>query len=1243
MEETGSSECTYVIVTEEWTLTGAQFFVYPKGENDETTTQLRQDYEAVRKLAFKWTVTSWVLYEISSSGLHRLSEGGSNYENPHARIHAWTTDRFKEGMFGPRRTPRTTEPFAPLSPEHAVDAAVVIPADPNNALERELSHRRQTSNVDLRLIDVKLAAYLSLDWIYFPSKPLPAGVSLLRMVQQDVDSGRKSDAAALLYSPADGGDATYFLVWRGSTTLHDVFKNIAVEPHPLTVNNKSIGIDVHAGFYSTHRGDVSAGGFAEFSARMREIKELKQSDHKPAVAATLAVEQGGRVRLSFGKLRDVRRIVFCGHSLGGAVASVSLMELLRTNYEPPDATSSRLADLPPLALPNDVTTTALTFGAPMAFRVSKAATERADVSHLLETFRASALNIINGDDVVPRLPAGIEYAERHARSLVESPWVQDALRGALPVGSGLVSQIAGDGVRRLLEVLKGDRDTKWLQQFSHGCPNVQLLYVESSAESICVREISHRDLVNPNALERSGIRDSLLAHHIQYFASICHAATYHGWETSTMDNCVTTLVPCKEPSGLVEMLGGSYKYNFEKWHLVSHFGANVNRLRMRVEGEDNGGGLSRVVSVCGDTGSGKSFLITELQRIGCRPVGEQSDTIYHPPVSDARVEGENQGIQSTSSDATLFTCDFDFGGEAAESVWLIDTEGTNGTDPRGMAKWLREATSMWEKRTGLTWTARSKHVEQHLPVFALLTCDVFCWVTRNDPQNKMDIARLHAFAKQAWNNVLNRSGVTLFIFITKTDMKPTVPATNVTTEQFARQYAATVRQDIDMITDTFVKTHLAGEHSELTELFARIRVVYFPTKPDEFNIVERDGMLVQERDAFKMAMYEAKVGVIKQVLCEELKHQAGVKQHLYGDLFNKAKWLSMVPKVISEMDQHNYVSMAKLEVQSLFADTSDSLFSDVIKLFSERVSWPIIDLSSPEAMSSHVLDALTDAKEHAARLIVGKRLESERNISLHMLPEELKSMLKPALDNCLRFMTNCLPCCCQTDAPRDMIDVAADALAGRRLICGQPKAHHGEHKHISVTIPGRWFGRRDGEWLGEWDGSYIEGEDDADAFAKDVFDHAELLLKDVCHATAAFQRATNPASITASFPPPSRRWTGLGSPRGFDGARLRTAAMAKLFPPQLSRPFGLGPKRQANLERVKRQRLAMADQDLGRRLLSSCFLCTQNLTQRDNPYLGLFANAQARERIDLCKECDESVAEARLHAKNELWHAARVR
>jgi len=537
---------------------------------------------------------------------------------------------------------------------------------------------------------------------------------------------------------------------------------------------------------------------------------------------------------------------------------------------------------------------------------------------------------------------------------------------------------------------------------------------------------------------------------------------------------------------------------------------------------------------------------------------------------------------------------------------------------------LQNASAKWKRSTGLVATGRNKHVEKHLPVFALLTCDVFCWVTEHGSgQNTSDVARLHGFVKRAYGRVLNRSEVTLFLFVRRSTPESYDDLGDGTTEQLVEIYLKRVRERIHIVTENYKAEHFKGEYSELKELFASIVVVPFPTKPNEYvRMRTAQGRWEMQRDEFSMSMYKAEMGEIKRRLCDELESQAHLKTRLFGNLFNKAKWLSMVPDVVKEMSRNNYVSMAKLEVQTLFSDLSDSLFADVIKLFSERVSWPILDLSSPEAMKRHVLDAFEDAVEHSARLIVGKRLLAERDDRFRSgLPEEYKNVLKPALADCLRYMTNCVPCSCQTDAPRDVIDKVEDFLRTQRLVCGQPKMYHSECKHVSVSIPGRWFGRKDGEWPGGWDGSYADDFtcSGSSTFEDKVFEHASFLLGDLSR------------EMSRSTPSPLTPTADLGNP-----IRLRGAAMNRLHAWLSQRPT----------KRHKRQSDALINRDPALRLLSSCFLCTQNLPQDHLSFggvvRGLFGQDHKLERIDLCQMCDKEHQERSGSSIEplELWSIA---
>jgi hypothetical protein len=162
-----SDNCSYIVVTEEWSgphySFGREYLVYPKGED---TARLRRDYEAVSRVPESWSwPTAWVLFEVPDGGgkLRTLQQGGATWTDPHSRILEWAKSRFEGGMLSPRGTHMQKSAVPP--PAKVVEAAVSIPADLDNALDRELKHlRTKYGHEHWRLVDVKLAAYLSEDW-----------------------------------------------------------------------------------------------------------------------------------------------------------------------------------------------------------------------------------------------------------------------------------------------------------------------------------------------------------------------------------------------------------------------------------------------------------------------------------------------------------------------------------------------------------------------------------------------------------------------------------------------------------------------------------------------------------------------------------------------------------------------------------------------------------------------------------------------------------------------------------------------------------------------------------------------------------------------------------------------------------------------------------------------------------------------------------------------------------------------
>ena len=327
-------------------------------------------------------------------------------------------------------------------PSPATDNPLAILEEPpaGNVLDTELARLREDPQLGRGIAakdqwmqrDVKLATWLAAEWIYEPELPgneLPAELLPLSKFDALGEGGEGVPCVALVFAPASQpDDATYFVVWRGTSTTQDALLDAAATPVPVLHKNSKL-LDVHSGVYSASQQDALAQStaFRERVARIAELKALPDG------------EVGGLDREERA-LRGVRRIVFTGHSIGGAIAMMTLLDVLRANATP------KLSDFEPLPLPRGVTLCTIALGAPMPFIVDDGAISPA-FDEVLKSYRRSCINLVHGDDIVARLPAGLLFAERHIDSLAEyglrslglPGWMQAPGRGRLTLSPSTLS------------------------------------------------------------------------------------------------------------------------------------------------------------------------------------------------------------------------------------------------------------------------------------------------------------------------------------------------------------------------------------------------------------------------------------------------------------------------------------------------------------------------------------------------------------------------------------------------------------------------------------------------------------------------------------------------------------------------------------------------------------------------------------------------------------------------------------
>lgn len=220
------------------------------------------------------------------------------------------------------------------------------------------------SELGVSLEVVETAASLA-SWIY---KPRNAPPSQCRVLKKHEDSSGNTPQFALVYSAKH---RVIFVTFKGSDSVRDFLSDLEFAP---TCFRKS-AVMVHSGtaaLYDTCRSTYEY--------------EFQKNVFDPIEKGALQVEN----------------IVFTGHSLGGGLAALALLDVFTSRH---DSSSS-------LTIPAKIHDQfkCLVFEAPMVF------------CHLPDGrvkawMKSRFLNFINGNDLVPRLPGCIEYLESHLESV----------------------------------------------------------------------------------------------------------------------------------------------------------------------------------------------------------------------------------------------------------------------------------------------------------------------------------------------------------------------------------------------------------------------------------------------------------------------------------------------------------------------------------------------------------------------------------------------------------------------------------------------------------------------------------------------------------------------------------------------------------------------------------------------------------------------------------------------------------
>ena len=547
---------------------------------------------------------------------------------------------------------------------------------------------------------VVACSYLS-EWVYHNEDPLRPEFE--KLIDIPYSPSRQLTAFAAVKAP---GLKALIVVHRGTVESTDCIADAHMAPHPLY----NTGIKVHGGIYTLVASDI-----ASFAARLRRRLEV---------------------------LGDSYSVCFTGHSLGGAIATLMLLEfeLARCNLSP--QASLGLDRWPARAI---------TFGAPMVLH-----TVPDHKVALVEAVGKQALNFVNGNDTVPRLPG------LHTFLLDNGPAAFSLIRLQPPWFKHMLPTVNGWG-QQVCQLAKEYRHFAQLAQISgidvELVPDPQRLLVF-------------------NQTAEDTVRNSIFQNHsaISYFANLWAAAEQRQ-DSADDANKVARLEFRQE--------GLFCKRYVQEFQLSPHTTGISNMRDSIVEVMAR----ARVASFCGNSRTGKSFIIRKLQALG----GESA--VGGPFVCELQDYGASTG------DVSLWRW---------SNGWLLDCEGTCGSEvPSTMSESYRSIVRDFD-RDGVTTVRREEAVRRFFPPLCVSVSSVFCFVIQESFSNTAAYSAVCDFASSGWDKVESAVRPGLVIIQNQVDAGFLVDPAGAT-EQFLRH----------------------DREGKLNSLFLDVRVVQLPSiSPD---------------------------------------------------------------------------------------------------------------------------------------------------------------------------------------------------------------------------------------------------------------------------------------------------------------------------------------------------------------------------------------------------------------------------
>lgn len=431
--------------------------------------------------------------------------------------------------------------------------------------------------------------------------------------------------------------------------------------------------------------------------------------------------------------------------------------------------------------------------------------------------------------------------------------------------------------------------------------------------------------------------------------------------------------------------------------------------------------ISNVVSVLGDTHSGKSTLINELLHgaegpsVAAAQQGEPTTANVH--VFDARVEPPTSSAPSSSAPPSPAS-----DGDMTSAIRFLDMEGENGgRPPKGL---LREKLASILSTMKITeyQERRRNAVAANISRLSYVVSDVVLFVGNESFSNALYAQRLIRLVRSSVENVDSASSPSLVLVYNKCGLD----------EQF----------DIERCTEQFFEN---PENGELKHLFSEVKCVCIPHR-DQVKKVRREGASAYFIDGEEIFTRQMKLleAHIKLVLERRVAQRESA-----GLLFSEFTWCLLFQAVIQKFDERLRMG----EILANILKPQDFLAARAFEFFLS-----VYGLETKAKTKDHFLRCRTAAVGMLGCAVVHSLNEKKQKFDRYVALDGIRSEsvlreVERAFDELIGHISRLSPC--EASFP-GMI-----TQNPRIVRCSKEQAMHGVYHRCSenvVTPPGESSG-----------------------------------------------------------------------------------------------------------------------------------------------------------------------------------------